>query len=75
MSDIWFWSEAKRSAKKSMEHPAMPISIYSLQRKLGSTVCQQLLVVHASGGCDTTSASLAMEKVKYFRGLLVMKPV
>jgi hypothetical protein len=56
MSDVWFWSEAKRSAQNATEATARPISIRSLQRKLGTTVCQQLLVLHAFSGCDTTSA-------------------
>jgi len=64
ISDIWFRSEAKRSVEKSTELPAAPISIRSLQRKFGSTVCQQLLVVHTFGGCDTTLAIFGHGKGK-----------
>jgi len=50
MSDIFFWSEGKKGKTGKC------ISVHSLQSKLGYDLCQHVLVLHALGGCDTTSA-------------------
>ena len=56
MCDVFFWFEGNtRSRGKS-------ISIRHLQTKLGYDVCQQLLVLHAVGGCDTTSSIFGVGK-------------
>ena len=38
-----------------------------MQNELGSSVCQQLLFVHAISGCDTTSALYGLGKAIFMR--------
>jgi len=45
MADVFFVRHAKKS-----------YSIRSICSRLGHDICQQLLVIDAIGGCDTTSA-------------------
>jgi hypothetical protein len=42
-------------------------SIRDIRQQLGSEKCQQLLVTHAIGGCDTTSALYGIGKAKVFK--------
>jgi len=44
-------------------------SIRSIQNKLGETACQQILTVHAIGGCDTSSALFGVGKGTVFKKL------
>ena len=38
------------------------MSIRKVQEKIGSDICCQILVLHAFGGCDTTSAIIGHGK-------------
>jgi len=50
MPAIYFLSEGKKTTQDKCIH------IQSLQAKIGPSMCQQILVLHAFGGTDTTSA-------------------
>jgi len=50
MPAIYFLSEGKKTTQDKCIH------IQSLQAKLGPSMCQKILVLHAFGGSDTTSA-------------------
>jgi len=63
MSDILLVSETKRARKPVKKL----VSIRALQTKLGTAVCQQLLTVHALGGCDTTSALYGVGKATVYK--------
>jgi len=67
MADIWLLSEAKSAVRRASDFPSRLINIRTLQRRLGATVCQQLLVLHAFSGCDTTSALFGRGKGKVLR--------
>jgi hypothetical protein len=54
MSDIVFRSDAKGRRKQGCD--GKRISIEALQDKLRGNACRNMLVIHAVGGCDTTSA-------------------
>jgi hypothetical protein len=62
MADIYFMSHAKKKSSS-----AEPISVRAVQQKLGRSACEQLLVVHALGGCYTTSAVYSHGKGKIFQ--------
>ena len=64
MSDIMFLSEGRKSnALKKC------INIGSLQQKLGHKICHAILVLHALGGCDTTSAIFGIGKATILKKL------
>ena len=67
MSDIFFVARSKRLSENS------DISIRSVCQKLGHEVCQQLLVIHAVGGCDTTSALYGIGKATVFRRITAVR--
>jgi hypothetical protein len=64
MPDIFFVSEAKK--RKIITQPE-PVNIRAVQDKLGLNVCKLLLLIHAMGGCDTTSAVYGMGKAKVLK--------
>ena len=63
MSDITLISETKKARKPVKKR----VSIRALQKKLGVIVCQQLLTIHALGGCDTTSALYGVGKATVYK--------
>jgi hypothetical protein len=67
MADIYFFSEAKgRSARGT---PGKSISVANVQQKLGTFACRHILLAHAFGGCDTTSAIFGIGKGTVFNRL------
>ena len=64
LSDIFFWSEGEKV--KTIDKC---INIKSLHGKIGYNMCQQILVLHALGGCDTTSAIFGHGKGTLFMRL------
>jgi len=52
MPEIYFVSEGKKSSKT----PNKYINIHQVQKEIGQKACQQILVIHAFGGCDTVSS-------------------
>ena len=54
-------------SSKSGLNQAKIWDIQKVQNELGSSLCQQLLFVHAISGCDTTSALYGLGKVIFFR--------
>ena len=67
MCDILFVSESKRG-RGSKVIPGKCISVSALQKKLDGA-CSRILVAHAIGGCDTTSAIFGFGKGKIFNKL------
>jgi len=55
MTDIYFVCETKRGKAGKMTGGKC-ISISAVQEKIGRDACDDILVIHALGGCDTTSA-------------------
>jgi hypothetical protein len=59
MTPVFFKSDGRaRSPGKCMD-------INALQKHIGKSPCQQILVLHAFGGCDTTSAIFMHGKGKF----------
>jgi hypothetical protein len=65
MADICFLSEAKGKVKGRNDSKC--ISIAAVQQKLGSYASRHILVAHAFGGCDTTSAIFGQGKGTVFK--------
>ena len=63
MPAIYFLSEGKKTTQDKCIH------IQSLQAKIGPSMCQQILVLHAFGGTDTTSAIYGHGKGTLFNSL------
>ena len=63
MSPVYFVSEAQKTAEQRR------INISSLQQHIGAAACQQILVLHAIGGCDSTSAIYGRGKGTVMRKL------
>jgi len=57
-ADIYFMSQAH----KRIQTETKPINIRQVQKHIGQEICQRLLVIHAVGGCDTTSAICRLGK-------------
>jgi hypothetical protein len=49
------------------------VSISDVQKGIGVNVCKQLLVIHAIGGCDTTSALFGVGKATVYRRVMQNK--
>ena len=52
MENVWIHSEYTRNDRKQLKQ----ISVKDAVRKLDDIVVQNLLFIHAFGGCNTTSA-------------------
>ena len=63
MPAIYFLSEGKKTTQDKCIH------IQSLLAKFGPSMCQQILVLHAFGGSDTTSAIYGHGKGTLFNSL------
>jgi hypothetical protein len=62
MADMFLVSD--KGNKKNPSQKTKCINVSELQKKLGHDACQQVLVLHALGGCDTTSAIFGHGKGK-----------
>ena len=67
MADIILRSDTKNESTSV-------VSIRSIHQAIGAVAAKQLLVIHAIGGCDTTSAVYGRTKVKMWRLLSKCKP-
>jgi hypothetical protein len=63
MSEIFFVSDGKKNSSGKC------INVHALQNKLGLDSCKKILVLHAFGGCDTTSAVFGHGKGSVFKKL------
>lgn len=59
MSDVYFWSETKKTKAGDKR-----INVSDLQTHMGKELCESILVLHALGGCDTTSSIFGIGKGK-----------
>ena len=69
MQDMYFVSEAKKGRGGKIV-AGKCINIGSLQEKLGPNACNCILVVHALGGCDSTSAIFGLGKGTIFNRII-----
>ena len=60
-SDVFFVSPPRRG-RGGKTCSGKTVNIHSLQRKIGSHACERILVVHALGGCDSSSAIFGQGK-------------
>jgi len=66
MSEVFFCSEMGQSrGRKTCSSKCIRIS--SVQNKIGTKACEQMLAVHAFGGCDSTSAIFGHGKGSIFK--------
>lgn len=68
MKDIFFISQSKKG-RGGKTLVGKCISIRHLQNKIGHGACARILVVHAMGGCDTTSAIFGLGKGTIFNNI------
>jgi len=59
MSDVCFWSEMKKTKAGDKR-----INVSDLQTHMGKELCESILVLHALGGCYTTSSIFGIGKGK-----------
>jgi hypothetical protein len=60
MAEIFFLSECR--GKNAGRNAGKCISVGNMQLKLGTFACQHILLAHAFGGCDSTSAIFGIGK-------------
>jgi hypothetical protein len=60
-NDVFFVSPP-RKGRGGKTNNGKIVNIHSLQQKIGIGACERLLVVHALGGCDSTSAIFGLGK-------------
>ena len=72
MADIFFISEAKNNFPAEQKHVSIRYIFYEA---IGSSACQKLLVVHALGECDTTSAISGHGKGLLFKKIVHCKKI
>jgi hypothetical protein len=58
MKDVFFYSSGRRRGRSDEKC----INIGRIQQIIGPTACRSILVSHALGGCDTTSAMFGVGK-------------
>jgi len=64
MSDIFMSEMARRRSARMAVTP-----IHTVRNAIGDKATNQLLVIHAISGCDTTSALLGQGKVSVFKNI------
>jgi hypothetical protein len=69
MNNVTLVSEVKKSRK----YIKRSIDIRALQNSIGGEVCEQLLAIHALGGCDTTSALFGVGKATVYKCIIASR--